>query len=543
MPAIPYKRSNIADDYDAIVIGSGMGGLTSAALLAKHAGARVLVLERHYTVGGFTHVFHRPGWEWDVGVHYVGGVLDPRGQESIAYDHVTEGRLRWHPLPDVYDRARIGALSFDFTAGIDRFREDLHRAFPAERRAIDRYLAMVLAVGRASGSFWAEKAAPRAVARLIGPLLREPFLRYARRTTGDVLGELTRNRELRAVLTSQWGDYGLPPAQSSFAMHAGIAHHYLEGAAYPIGGAAAIAEAIAPAIERTGGAIVVAAEVEEILVERGRATGVRIAGGREVRARTIVSDAGIHNTFTRLLSPEIAAEFRLRDALRGLELSQAHLCLYVGMDGPPSGAGAAASNLWIHPTADFDANVARSNADPNAPFPMLFISFPSAKDPTFATRHPDRATAEIVIPAPFAWFERWSQTAWHKRGADYAAFKERLTERILAEFAVHAPEASRRVTYAELSTPLSTAHFAAAPRGGIYGVAGTPARFRSQAMGPFTPIRNLYLTGADACSEGVTGALFSGILTASASLGRNLLSEIQRSASSASHCGTVCLNA
>jgi all-trans-retinol 13,14-reductase len=67
-----YKQNPIADHWDAIVIGSGIGGLAAAALLAKHGGQRVLVLERHYVAGGFTQSFHRPGYEWDVGVHYIG---------------------------------------------------------------------------------------------------------------------------------------------------------------------------------------------------------------------------------------------------------------------------------------------------------------------------------------------------------------------------------------------------------------------------------------------------------------------------------------
>ena len=73
-----YRQANVDDNFDAIVIGSGMGGLTTASLLARHARKRVLILEQHYTAGGFTHVFHRPGYEWDVGVHYIGQVHDPR---------------------------------------------------------------------------------------------------------------------------------------------------------------------------------------------------------------------------------------------------------------------------------------------------------------------------------------------------------------------------------------------------------------------------------------------------------------------------------
>jgi all-trans-retinol 13,14-reductase len=208
--------------------------------------------------------------------------------------------------------------------------------------------------------------------------------RYARRTTAEVVGELTDNRELRAILISQWGNYGLPPGQSSFAINAIVAHSYLEGAAYPVGGAASIATAIAPTIERAGGAIVVAAEVAEILTEHGRSDRRRPRGARA----DLISDAGATATFGGLFPPAKAAEFHLLDGLRGLESSMGHLCLYVGMDGPASGGDVVASNLWCHPSLDFDANVARAIDDPNAPLPLLFISFPSAKDPTFAARHP-----------------------------------------------------------------------------------------------------------------------------------------------------------
>lgn len=79
---VPYKRFDPGGRFDAIVIGSGIGGMGAAALLAKAEGWRLLVLERHYTAGGFTHTFHRPGFEWDVGVHYIGQVHKP---ESPAY--------------------------------------------------------------------------------------------------------------------------------------------------------------------------------------------------------------------------------------------------------------------------------------------------------------------------------------------------------------------------------------------------------------------------------------------------------------------------
>jgi all-trans-retinol 13,14-reductase len=133
-----YKQHPVDGTYDAIVIGSGIGGLTAAALLAKHAGKKVLVLERHYTAGGFTHVFRRPDYEWDVGVHYIGEVNDPQSPVRAAYDHLTEGRLQWNTMPDVYDRIVITDRSYDFPTGMERFRTNMKQYFPGEPPAIGR---------------------------------------------------------------------------------------------------------------------------------------------------------------------------------------------------------------------------------------------------------------------------------------------------------------------------------------------------------------------------------------------------------------------
>jgi phytoene dehydrogenase-like protein len=112
-----YKRFRATGPFDVIVVGSGIGGLGTAATLAKAAGLRVLVLERHYTAGGFTHVFHRPGFEWDVGVHYVGQVHRRDSQPAALFDYLTEGRLSWNAMPEVYDRVDIDELSFDYVSG------------------------------------------------------------------------------------------------------------------------------------------------------------------------------------------------------------------------------------------------------------------------------------------------------------------------------------------------------------------------------------------------------------------------------------------
>jgi len=531
---VSYKQHPLDDRWDAIVIGSGIGGLATAALLSKHAGKKVLVLERHYTAGGYTHSFNRPGYSWDVGVHYIGDLEDPASPVRAAFNYLTDGQLQWAPMPDVYDRIVMGGRTFEFPTGLERLRARLKDYFPTESSGIDRYLAAVQSAQKASRLYFAEKAIPCPAAHLAGRFLRAPFLRWASQSTLDVLRGFTQNEELIAVLTAQWGDYGLPPAQSSFGMHAIVAAHYFNGASYPVGGAARIAETIAPVIERNGGKVVVSAAVQEITVQNGKATGVRMADGREFRADLVISDTGVRNTFQHLVRQPQPI---LKDLDR-VPGSLAHLSLYIGVKQSARDLGLAGTNLWIYPSSDnrpcdHDANLARFLQDPSAPFPVVYISFPSAKDPEFEHQHPGRATLEAVVFVPYEWFARWEDSRWKHRNTEYDAFKQNLAARIQSEVERNVPAVAGKIDYAELSTPLTTRHFMNYQKGEAYGLAATPARFGLRSLTPHTSIRNLYLTGQDVSTLGVAGALFGGVMTASAVLSRNLMSVVTKPARAA----------
>ncbi len=524
----PYKQAKLAEQWDAIVIGSGIGGLTAAVLLAVHGGKRVLVLERHYEAGGFTHTFHRPGYEWDVGLHYIGQVQDERSRERRAFDHITAGQVQWQAMPEVYDRVIIESQTFDLVAGVDRFREGLKQWFPREARAIDRYIAAVQACNRASGLYYAEKAIPAPAAALVGGLMRVPYLRWAKRTTREVLESLTSNRELIGVLTAQWGDYGLPPAKSSFAVHATITEHYFGGGSYPVGGASSIAAAMVPQIEHNGGSVVTSAEVQGISLEGTNAAGVCMSDGREFRAPMVFSNAGAANTFERLLPADLSALDSLRSQLRRLPLSPAHLSLYVGLSQSASALGLKGTNLWIYPTFDHDANVERFTRDIDSPFAGVYISFPSAKDPDFQRRHPGKSTIEAITFVSYEAFARWGETRWKRRGDEYDALKRRLSARLRAELERQVPAVVGNIACTELSTPVSTRHFMNYGHGEIYGMASTPARFGIRGLGARTPIRGLYLTGQDVSTLGVVGALYGGVIGASAATGRNFFSVVTK---------------
>ena len=307
-----YKKKHaLQEHYDTIIIGSGMGSLATGAILAKQ-GQKVLVLERHYTVGGFTHVFKRNGYEWDVGIHYIGEMQRPNSFLKKLFDYITDGQLRWADMGEVYDKIIIGDKSFDLVKGVSNFKEKMCEYFPEEKKAIDEYVSLVFASTKTSQKFYMDKAMPPLVSKVVGGFMRKPFYKYSDKTTYEILRGLTENEELIRVLTGQYGDYGLPPKKSSFAMHASVVSHYFSGGSFPIGGSSQIAKTIDPVIESTGGTILINAEVVKVIIEDNIATGVLMKDGKMLSADNIVSGAGFMTTYNKLLPSSSVTQHKLK---------------------------------------------------------------------------------------------------------------------------------------------------------------------------------------------------------------------------------------
>jgi len=512
-----YRPNRLDPAYDAVVIGSGIGGLTTAALLSDQ-GWKVCVLEQHYTAGGYTHSYDRNGYEWDVGVHYIGDV-GARTRTRMMFDFISAGQLKWAPMDDEYDRFYVGDRVYSAMAGKQQFRANLIRQFPAEERAIDRYMVLLEQVGKGMSVY--------SMSRLLKPwqrFLAWPYLKLKTpsllfRNTYEVLSELTRDQDLIAVLCGQWGDMGLPPKRSAFMVHAMIARHYMYGGYYPIGGSWKIAETVIPKIQKTGGEVFTYARVEQIVLEGKRVTGVDMSDGHRIDCSCVISSAGVGNTFSNLLAPEPVTQAGYDHLLKRVKPSMAHLGVYIGLKETAEQLGLPKTNFWIYPGNDFDAAVNGFMDDPQAPFPVVYISFPSAKDPDYERRRPGTATIEIVAPAPFEWFEKWQGTTWGKRGEVYEAFKAELGERLMQHLYEKLPQLKGKVDYYEISTPLSTDHFCAYQYGELYGLDHDPVRLRQTWLGPRTRFKGLWLTGQDVLTCGVTGAMMAGLLTTSTIIG------------------------
>lgn len=513
-----YRTGRAEGGYDVIVIGSGIGGLTTAALLSK-MGRKVCVLEQHYTAGGFTHSYERDGYEWDVGVHYIGEVHKPHSPLRRVFDVISDGQLQWAPMDEVYDRIIIGEQRYDFRAGRENFIADMTRHFPDEAEAITRYVELVYKTARSATAFFAGQAMPPALARAYNKARRWLVPRECLMTTREVLESLTQNQQLIAVLTGQWGDYGMVPAESTFFMHAMVAKHYFAGGNYPVGGSWKIAETIVPVIRAGGGEVFTYARVKEVLIENGRATGVIMDNGDRLHADSVVSGAGARITFEKLLPEAVRKQHGYAGKLKTVKPSSAHLCLYVGLKGTAQELGISKTNLWIYPTANHEDNIRRYLDNPQAASPLVYVSFPSAKDPTWEQHYPGKSTVEVVTLGRYEDFAQWAGSTWNQRGADYEARKQELTRHLLEVLFKQMPQLRDKVDVAELSTPLSTEWFQLNDRGEIYGLEHDADRFRQDWLHPVTPVKGLYMTGQDVVTCGIGGALMGGVMTASAMLG------------------------
>ncbi len=522
--ASKYTSALQSQQFDAIIIGSGISGLAAAVLLSR-AGRRVLVLEQHFKVGGYTHAFQRKGYEWDVGLHYVGDLHRPHSISKVIFDEISGGNLKWAPMGEVYDRIIFPDQSYDFVAGHENFRNKMISYFPREERAISRYLDLVREVSKSMKKYAMNKALPSAAAKLAYQMMSAGFLKYASQTTLEVLSSLTSDKKLIGVLTGQWGDYGLPPARSSFAMHAILANHYLDGANYPVGGSGRIAETIVPELEKLGGVVAVHAPVDEILLHKNRVVGVRLQNGDELNAPVVISSAGVFNTFGKLLKSATGSDTSKN--LERVQRSTSYVCLYLGFKHSARELGLEKTNLWVYSGYDHDRTLADYLDNPGtAQVPLTYLSFASAKDPSWEERHPDTATMEAISVAPFEWFTKWQDTGWQKRGSEYEAFKKELTDRLLEKIYETLPQIRGKIDHVETSTPLSNRHFSGYEFGELYGLDHSPERFQQRWLRPQTRIKNLFLTGQDVVSCGITGALLSGALTVSAILRKNVIGEV-----------------
>lgn len=497
--------------WDAIVIGSGIGGLAAAAALGKH-GKRVLVLEQHSVLGGQTQTFRRQGWEFATGVHYIGGVgahAGADGQFGRLLAWLSDCALTFAPTANPYDIVQLPGFEFGISHPQAAYRDALHARFPTHGTAIDAWFVACDQARKSAFTLFALHAMPSWLAFGLRLVRGAQAKQWARHTLAEELSRID-DPHLRAVLGARWGNYGAPPAQAPFVEHALVTGSYDAGAYYPVGGPAHFVEALRGAIESAGGELRTLAKVGRILLRNGRVAGVEFEqeGQRtQEHATHVISAMGARNTVACLADEPVAAAWR--EGVGRVEAGVGFVALYLGFDGDIAAAGASSANRWIYESEDI-GRLWHAPADEDAP--ALFVSFPSLKDPSWTGPH----TAEVLVLVDDAAFSRWlgASADGGPRDGDYLAFKDWVGERLIAQFGRHFPRLAPMLRFHELATPLTQRRYVRTPDGAMYGLEMSGERLMNPALNLRTPVPGLLLAGQDVMGPGVQAAFMGGMMAA-----------------------------
>lgn len=498
--------------YDAIIIGSGAGGLTAAVALSQ-AGRKVLVLEQHDRPGGWTHSFTLNGYRFSPGVHYIGD-LHKGGSLRRIYDGLGVSQdLTFIELnPDGYDHILIGDRRVDFPRGRESLIERLKSHFPYEARGIDSYFSDLTSITDGI----------RNMGNLSNPLQTvkgtSNILKWFRATGADLINAHISDPVLRGVLAGQSGDHGLPPSQVSVFVHAGITHHYLNGGYYPLGGAFALPRAFVRALKRAGGGIRLKSRVKRIMLEGGKVIGVELDSGEEILAGVVISNADPEVTFGQLIGRDRLPS-KLRQKIDTVKYSTSCVSLFFATDMDLRSAGLDSGNMWYYEHADLDRiytdGLTDSLLQEDTPSGM-FLTVTTLKDPS--KMHSGHHTCESFAFVGYDAFEKWAHSKYGARPADYEAMKEDLAWRMVRGLEKRIPGLGSHIIYYSLGTPLTNEHYLNATRGNLYGIDKRPSQVGPRSFSPRTAFNGLYLCGASTLSHGVAGVTQSGLEAAKAVL-------------------------
>lgn len=379
---------------------------------------------------------------------------------------------RWEKLGNqadnyCYDRIQIGdAPVHPYCAGEANFLADLVAKFPEEEAGLVRYVKLVKECNKKADIHFFGKLFPKWIEWLVERTVGSGFQALASRTVASVLDELFTSSSLKAILLGQYGDYGMLPSEASFFIHAGIVAHYMEGAYYPIGGPQVISRALIPTITGAGGKVFVNAPVASFQIDHDVCTGVVLQNGLKLSAPVVVSGAGVYAT-QQILNQNLAVNPSLPSILTpqhtNLLGGVSHMYVFLGFDGDSIDLQLPSSNLWVLPSEDIVGDSKKYYDDPFSSSEddklLLFVGFPSAKDPTLRVKYPNKSTCVVITEAKPEWFAEFTDSETNKRPAAYEALKKKFEVKLVEGIYSHFPQLKGRLEYCEVASPLTNSYY------------------------------------------------------------------------------------
>ena len=500
-------------DYDAIVIGSGAGGL-GAALRMSQQGVSVLLLEAAPNFGGYLNPFTRNGYSFDTGLHYL-GKLQPGGSFMMLLELLEiDKEVSFIELnPDGFDCFCFPDFELRFCKGREKYQKRLLTLFPNEAKPIRKYFHIIDQLLKA---FSDPKGPPKNIFDKIGYIFRHPVLmKYFRSTYQKMLNGITRNPQLQAALSAHCGNSGLPPSMASTFLCLMLLDHFFEGAYYPKGGSGAIRDAFVTGLHRHEAVLKAGAPVTRI-ERQGEAFCVSTKSGDQYTARAVVSNADPIITFRQLVDPALIPK-ALAKKVAGLRPSAGAFYAFIGTSMDLSATRLSDANIIHFDYTDveqcFDALDARSETDP---FPYYFLTSPSLKDPQSAHAPQGHHTLQIISGVSYDHpFLPWAGTRSRHRGEAYDNLKNRMGMQLVRSAERYLPGLSGHLDFVEFATPLTNEYWVNSYQGANFGLEQAPDQFGPGRFFDCTAgIEGLYLVGSGAISGGVLSCMASGVWAA-----------------------------
>jgi len=477
-------RPKSEDEYDVIIVGSGIGGLTCGALLSKR-GYKVLVLEQHYQVGGYCSSFRRMGFTFNAGVEDVSGLWE-RGPVNYLLKELGLDRDELFVRNRVRFIFRGKEIDVD---GLERFIGILSEMFPEER---DNIYAFFDEARKAYDECYRDLAygvplPAELIAKVYGSkkLLDYPkehphFYDWMNKTYREKLDEFFSNEDLKTLLCALLGYLGTRPEETpaSSALTA-VVSYYLYGGYFPRGGAQRFADTLRKYIESHGGRVLTMHKVDKILVENGEVRGVR-ARGRIFKSRIVVANANAKTTLLELVGEEYLPR-RYVEYIKSLKMSPSAFLVFLGIDMDLTSYPTIINNL-----DDGYTIVINSNADPS----LAPVGKASVTILTLANYHdfPERGTRE------------------------YLEKKKELAETLVKKAEKVIPGISKHIVVMDAATPRTFERYTSMPEGAIYAFDQSINTRRPYFK---TPIKGLYLASASTFpGGGIEAVVISGTICA-----------------------------
>jgi prolycopene isomerase len=457
--------------YDAIVIGSGIAGLTAASLLA-HGAWNVLLIEAGEAPGGYGHAFDRGGYRFDPAVHMIPEA--PYVRNLLEYLGAADG-VTLEPVDHLY-----GATFPSFHVDIphepgdrDGFIDAHAQAFPQEA---DRLRELFDVFERV---FLEATSMPFRVLSADVDDMESRFptlVRYRKATVQEVLDEYLTDDRLKAVVGAPWSYLGLPPSQLAFLLYAQMMNVLIAGSHYTVGGFQRVVDSVVGAFERSGGELRVGSKVVQILIEDGKARGVRLADDSEAFAPVVISGADGRHTLEKLVGLEHLPR-GITQKLRRLKPSISAFLLFAGTRLDLHSEGAAHENFLFRHWSHDDTYSDILNGLPGG----MSVNVPTILDARLAP--PGEHAIIVRALAPYETEVPWPE------------LKDRYTELVLAECDARFPGFSDALTFAEPATPEALARFTGNDHGACYGWANSPLQAGNRRLPHQPGVRGLYLAG------------------------------------------------